>query len=200
MGVHEVVEMVRDLTVLGGASATVVAGGVAVYRKTLRPRVQKFFDRLNSALDKVERLDEVWTKNGGSSFADSVLRTESVVQTLAAQYAAFTYSYRRPVYTTDALGEWMQVNRALEDCVGVSGAALTGRGWYALVHEDDRDQVIEDWQHAIADRRRWLREFRVVCANGQMRRVRVEATPMFTAAPTAALIGWFGVVTEVSCN
>ncbi|MGE0464595.1 MAG: PAS domain-containing protein [Vicinamibacterales bacterium] len=190
-------EFVQDIPTVWKALTAVGACGAAAYQlglRVVRP-TRAFIDAARTGLAQVEVMAAALGENGGASLADSVRRTEALVQAVAAQQDAYTCADQRPIFRTDGAGGWLHVNHALERCLGWSGDALAGRGWYAAVHEDERHVVVTDWQHAVLDQRRFFRDVRVVNPMGDTRIVRVEAHPMSPRA--GAVLGWLGIVTEV---
>ncbi|MDP1570329.1 MAG: PAS domain-containing protein [Vicinamibacterales bacterium] len=170
---------------LVGAVLTLGGAGVVVWRGVVRPRVvvpvRSFFTRASNAVDLVEA--ELRT-NGGHSLKDEV-------RIIGAQTQAMTHMFDRPVFETDARGEYTRVNRAYRDLVGYGVEDLRAMGWVHVLHPDDRDRVVIEWRHMVADRRMSTIATRLVTRDNEILHVQMSAEPMRVKN---GVLGWFGTL------
>jgi PAS domain S-box-containing protein len=119
--------------------------------------------------------------------------------------------------TQRLLGRWMQMSPVVAYSATVGGdgvrltflgpnaEALTGRGmpdclatptlWIELVHPDDRDRIREQFERASADGNAMLQaEYRLVCKDGSVRRVRDMFRKIAAGGGSAEIYGaWIDI-------
>lgn len=137
---------------LGGAVAVVWPVSLRVVR--LGRALSNNGRRVVAAVSIVERELQ---PNGGGSLRDMVQRIDWRVGAADAWNRALVEHHGLPVWEADASGEWMWCSRGLCLMFGAGTDRLYGMGWVSLISPDDRDRVVTEWRHAIADRR----DFRV---------------------------------------
>src|SRR3954449_6814436 len=98
------------------------------------------------------------------------------------------------IFQTDAQGKRLYVNPRL---VGITGDTSTkdalDRPW--LIHEDDEQQVRDDWAGAHEQQASYQSRFRIRRSSGEIRWVAVEARPIVS---DATVTGWAGSVVDVT--
>src|SRR3954452_10465328 len=98
------------------------------------------------------------------------------------------------IFQTDAEGQRLYVNPRLADITGDTSAKdAVDRPW--LIHEDDEQQVREEWAKAHQQQAPYQSRFRIRRTSGEIRWVAVEAQPMVT---DATVTGWVGSVVDVT--
>lgn len=96
-----------------------------------------------------------------------------------------------PIFETDAQGGLTRINRGYAELVGRSIDDLRGRGWELTIHPEDLDRVVEEWEAAIAGKRRFESQFRLVGRSGRLIGwVRCAGSPLFCDA--GLFTGYFG--------
>jgi diguanylate cyclase (GGDEF)-like protein/PAS domain S-box-containing protein len=100
------------------------------------------------------------------------------------------------IFETDAHGQCRFVNRRWQEYTGVSGTAALGTGWANAVHPLDRDNVVAEWQAAVAERREFALEFRFLRPDGAIRWAAGRASPI--CGKDGGVSGYIGTVTDVS--
>ncbi|PDW02789.1 PAS domain-containing sensor histidine kinase [Candidatus Viridilinea mediisalina] len=100
------------------------------------------------------------------------------------------------VFTSRPDGTWNYVNPAFCAYTGSSAEALTGLGWAALVHNDDRAIMLQQWQSCIRSGTPFLSEHRFYTASGNYRWQRTEAKPQFNEHGTCTR--WVGATIPLS--
>lgn len=134
-----------------------------------------------------ERVEAELTANGGGSIKDQV-------NTISARQAAMFDSMKRAAFQTDAIGNFISVNRAFEHLTGYPARDLLGKGWVNLLHHEDVDCFMEAWEHTIRDGRILRRPCTIVTATGIEMRVHVDAVPVRRGA---VVIEWQGSFEDV---
>jgi len=72
------------------------------------------------------------------------------------------------MFVTDVAGACSHANAAFERITHLPAEALTGAGWQAALHPDDRERVQAAWKHAIAQALPFASEHRFLHRNGQV--------------------------------
>jgi PAS domain S-box-containing protein len=173
------------------AAATVIT---ALWRYLLRPcygRVTTFWARLEAALVQVEKLDKAFQVNGGSSALDLIRGTHHLSRLTAARVSYLQNFIERPMFEADHTGTFTRVNRSVEMITGYSNAELVGHGWINLVLPAERTRVVQEWEHAIEDRRSCVIETPVKTRSQRVVNIQITAFPVIDDA-TKELFSWLG--------
>lgn len=109
--------------------------------------------------------------NGGGSMKDQVT-------VIAARQAAIFDSMSRPAFQADAAGKFVSVNRAFEAMTGYPARDLLEMGWVNLIHQDEVEEFMIAWHHAIEDGRILRRACAIVTASDVQLAVCVDAIPV----------------------
>lgn len=156
---------------------------------------------LGSRREDRQRVEKLISTVEGVAKSIELMRSEQVslktrLETHAAMQWAILSGSKDPAFQTDADGNHWRANRAYIELVGRSSDEVRGRGWELTIHHDDRDRVLEEWRDAIAGRRGFESEFRIVARNGRvLENVRCTAVPLFCDAQV--LTGYFGQYEKV---
>ena len=136
--------------------------------------------------------------NGGSTMLDAVHRIERGQKILAREMKfmrigqdLFTESINFPAYHTDHLGMTTWINKVMKIMTGITADEdVMGLGWLSMVHPDDREHVRRVWLEAIADRRDYSDEYRIVSqATGKTILISSSARVIRT---DDGIVGWSG--------
>ncbi len=85
------------------------------------------------------------------------------------------------IFQTDAQGQHTYNNPLWYEISGLGEKESSGYGWDRAIHPADRDQVFEDWQRTVSQQRSWVHEHRLLTPQGQVRWVRVLASPIYSS-------------------
>ncbi len=132
---------------------------------------------LESILAVQEQAVEQQSRRLEASLADSLRHAEN----LQAQSLRFeTLSAASPVgiFQTDATGQCLYTNRAWQEIAGRSLADCLGDGWRQAVAEEDRAEVVCQWQETVRQGRDCDVEFRMRRPDGTIRWVHSRAHPL----------------------
>lgn len=84
------------------------------------------------------------------------------------------------IFQTDAQGQYTYNNPLWYDISGQSESD-SGYSWERAIHPEDRDEVFEDWQRTVSEQRSWVNEHRLLTPQGEVRWVRVLASPIYSS-------------------
>ena len=100
------------------------------------------------------------------------------------------------IFSTDPSGQINFVNGWVRENFGWEAEELYGDAWFALIHPDERSDVIESWGHYInGESPSYDEEFRVVLSGGGVRTTRVRVVKVISGATH---LGFSGVVEDVT--
>jgi PAS domain S-box-containing protein len=94
---------------------------------------------------------------------------------------------------SSGFGDYLS-SRALE-LTGLTPEALSGSGWLAAVHPDDRERAGAEWAAAVAGGQPYQTEYRVRDRDGLYRRMQGRARPI--RAVSGEVMRWIGTWTDV---
>jgi PAS domain S-box-containing protein len=100
------------------------------------------------------------------------------------------------IFESDAEGHWTYANARWAGISGLSLVESRGQGWISAIHPADREEVLESWRRALAERREWTHEHRLLPSLGTVRWVRVRAAPVVSKEAQPA--GYVGTVEDIS--
>lgn len=179
-------------------------GSVALWRYVVRPRVVKrtqefraFRVRCLTALDQIETVHTALGPNGGKSLADRINYTSEAVAIMDRRVSWLIDQDNRPMLEMSPDGANLRINTRFTDAFGYGPGEMLGLAWIRLLHGDDRDAFMRDWNYAIGDARLFERQVRVVTRARAVLTVRVTFEPSFHER-SRELLRWFGRIESVS--
>jgi formate hydrogenlyase transcriptional activator len=87
------------------------------------------------------------------------------------------------------------LNQRWHEYTGLSPAEAHGWGWKVVVHPDDLDRLLEEWQVILASRASGEMEVRIRRFDGEYRWFLVRAVPKFD--DNGDIVNWFGSNTDI---
>lgn len=132
--------------------------------------------------------------NGGQSLKDKVHRICDTIERIDARQRGLIATQARATFEADPEFNWTLVNRSLEILTTFGLAHLQKRRWVARIHEDDRDDVMDEVHHARRDGRAMSATFRFV-TDGEQKTViavQLEATPIYSEEHPDKIRIWSG--------
>src|SRR5262249_38726291 len=79
---------------------------------------------------------------------------------------------------------------------GMTSKAASGKGWIDHLHPEDRQRVCSEWYDAVQARAPFRSEYRFQRPDGSTMSVLGQAIP--EKAPTGAIAGYVGTITDIS--
>jgi len=102
-----------------------------------------------------------------------------------------------PLAMTDDKGELTWGNDAYTKLIGASIQDVEGFKWSTIIHQDDRNNVIQDWQRAVEYGTDWTYQFRFWSfSSGRVLWVKCKCTVAYNPL-TKELCGWLCVFTPI---
>lgn len=197
------------MKILGVPSLAAVV--MLTWRYVVRPSIDLTY-RLNAGMVKLEafdltefktcvsdvqRIKEAVGPNGGRSLYD---RAETAFRSARLNEARLSTMIDvvvdRPMFEANSAGDFTWCNRALENTYETSCDNMAGRGWINLILPEDRDRVVRELRHAVADRRSFQTMARFVTQRaGATVMARFSAQPIVDeSAGEPVVIAWMGAI------
>jgi PAS domain S-box-containing protein len=131
-------------------------------------------------------------------FRDDTARrkAEHRLQRSEARLQALVSASSQIVWSTDAVGNIVEDQPLWRAFTGQTHRQMSGSGWSAAVHPEDRASVDQAWAEALASGRVFDRTFRVRRADGAWRWTLARAVPLVDA--NGSVVEWIGMSTDVT--
>lgn len=200
-----------DLTTIQEWAAAIIAIGAAIgvlwvptkwafgkirgrYRKCV-----KFFKDIDATTTQVSviypmiiKVNEEMKPNGGSSLRDAIDRIALRTAAAELRLRLVTESIDQISFETDSNGDCQWVSRQWSRVYGISTTDALGKGWVNGVCFPDREKVVEEWENAVADKRKYEMIYRANPENPTW--ISCEAHPLFVGNRVQ---GWVGYIHKV---
>lgn len=108
------------------------------------------------------------------------------------------------LHRTDSTGALVEVNKRWCEVTGRSAAEAMGDGWKSMIHPDDREALIEAWEHYVSEANRgfckdgFCFEYRLMHKDGTFMRMCARCSEERDA--DGVLLGFCGASVEVPRN
>lgn len=121
---------------------------------------------------------------------------EAELQESEARFRAAVQAVSGVLWTNNADGKMTGEQPGWAALTGQSFAEYQGYGWANAVHPEDAQASLDAWNAAVAERKTFIFEHRLRCADGRWRRFAVRAIPV--AQQDGTIHEWVGVHTDVT--
>ena len=149
-------------------------------------------------LQSCEIIKKELTPNGGNSIHDKLGKVTNMIASILSMQEHFMYRDRGfyslmdiPVFETDNSGSCVYANRAYCDLTHLTESQVYGAGWINAIASDERDFVMNQWQHAVEQKRDFKQEYNYSNKDGKIPVV-CHATPVMNNKKE--ILGWLGKV------
>lgn len=122
------------------------------------------------------------TPNHGTSLKDKVNKIETTLEENTKATERIMYRQRwlldnrdEPIFESDWNGQCTWVNNKYCSLTGYKLEEFLKNGWHNVIHQDDREHVVNEWKAAIEGKRDSHDTHRIVCKNGTVYKVNVTA-------------------------
>jgi PAS domain S-box-containing protein len=121
--------------------------------------------------------------------------TEKRLAESEARFRAMAETVPDIFYVTDEAGSNEYANPNYVQYTGLSQKTLSGFGWVATIHPEDRVRILDKWRRALASREPFEGEVRLRRHDGVYRWFVTRANPM--RDQTGGTVKWFGAATDI---
>ena len=123
-------------------------------------------------------------------------RAEQALRESEDRFRTLCSSAPLAIFQTDAQGQHTYNNPLWYEISGLGEKESSGYGWDRAIHPEDRDQVFEDWQRTVSEQGSWVHEHRLLTPQGQVRWVRVLASPIYSSQ--GQFLGHVGTIEDIT--
>jgi PAS domain S-box-containing protein len=153
----------EDITLIVTMIGTLVSFFVFLWVKVLRP-ASKFMDKQEEALESIKTIKHEITTNEGGSLKDAVCglsgaceRIERSQKIIEQRTKASLHYSNTALFETDSDGKLIWTNEPFYDLTGMTLTDIEGFDWLAYIHEDDREEFLNEFESCLSMNRRFSR-------------------------------------------
>lgn len=151
----------------------------------------------NEMLSALEEIREQMKPNGGDSIRDSLNRIEQKQEFAQSFLKTQLNAHHKALFECDADGRCVWVNRPHVALTGRSFDQMRGLGWVNVVVPDERDKVMDKWQHAIVEQREFDENVTYQLGDGTRVPVHINAY-VIRHEETGKVLGYLGEVSPLA--
>lgn len=100
------------------------------------------------------------------------------------------------IFQTNDQGQVTYINPLWYEISGLSEKESLGYDWTQAIHPNDRSEVVENWQQTVSQQSTWVREYRLLTCQNEVRWVRALASPMYSTE--GRFLGHVGTVEDIT--
>lgn len=166
------------------------------FMKLMRTIKAKFlyYEEMQS---KIEKIFQEVTPNHGTSIKDKINQTVIQLQKNTELTEKIFYRQRWmldnqdvAIFESDAEGKCVWANVAYLNLVKRDLTFVLGDGWKNIIHPDDRDKVIHNWQSSVKDGINAEDTYHIIDGNG-------DSIKVFCAARKTEKTGYIASIREI---
>lgn len=123
------------------------------------------------------------TPNHGSSIKDKIDKIDKKVDENTKVTNLICHRQRwildnrsEPIFECDINGNCTWVNEKYCQLTKHNISHFIGNGWKSMIHEDDRERVIQEWESAVEDKRSSTCTYRIVDVDGNIYHISTIST------------------------
>lgn len=130
--------------------------------------------------EKLNLIDQIVLTIGpsGSSLGESLDRMERYLHVLDLRQGAVFELSAVPFFQSGIEGNYTHVNRCWTDLFGLGLPEAMGSGWETIIHPQDKDRIVKEWESAVREERTFVQTFRCICKRGDVITVKCQAVPL----------------------
>lgn len=177
---------------LGQVAAALTAAGV-VYRFVVRPFISSL-RKISAVYDKVDKLAGEFQRNGGGSLRDAIDRIETATLKQDERQKILLGIVPFGITETTPDGKLIFANRTYLRWTEREEREVFGDGWINVIHPEDRDRVIEEWELACSQRRAYEGHYRMISLSGATFPVYCRALPMYADPLRIRILGYIAIL------
>jgi len=122
-------------------------------------------------------------------------QAEREIRAREERFRTLAESLPQLIWKSNGAGENIYCNRHFLDYTGLSEADMMGLGWKALIHPDDMQATLANWNHSLETGDPYLNEYRLRRKDGVYRYFLARAIPIKNER--AEIDRWIGSATDI---
>jgi PAS domain S-box-containing protein len=164
-------------------AASAVSAILYKITKYLFSKIKQEYDGISKTHKMISFIYSELTPNHGSSIKDKIDKIDKKIEENTKITNQICHRQRwildnrdEPIFECDTEGKCTWVNEKYCQITKYSESYFLGNGWRNIIHEDDRERVILEWDSAIEDKRNSTCSYRIVNRDGHVYHVLSTAT------------------------
>lgn len=156
---------------------------------------KKWVAPLKNRWDNLNKIGDIYYTlgpNGGKSLYDKIVNIDNRLARAEVRSKSLITALDIAEWQSDINGNCLYVNPAACQLLSRSPEDFLGRNWVNVIHPDDREEVIQEWDQAVKERRTFMGKYRWLHSDGESIRIKAVGHPVFDSGNN--LIGWLAVV------
>jgi len=121
--------------------------------------------------------------------------SRQLIEESEERFRSLANSIPQHVWTADTDGMVNYFNQSMYDYTGLTHEQLSGDGWVRMIHPDDREQNLREWNNSVTTGEPYLCEHRFLRHDGQYRWHLSRALPQYDNTGNISL--WVGTSTDI---
>lgn len=194
---------VAGLAAVGGPSVVIAAiwrTGGRIYQ--IVKDTQSEHAELMKIIPRVEKIEKIisteLTTNGGMSLKDAIIDTRALLAAMDGKFRAFVSTTEMVGWESDKDGNCIWVSPKMVAILGRPPEDIYGQCWRSILHPEDRQRVVQEWQDSISNQRSFTMAYRWISGNGDVIPVTVET--FVVRNRNHAAMGYICVAREYEIN
>lgn len=144
---------------------------------------------------KIQLIAQEFRPNGGSTLRDAINRIEQKVTIQEQKTMAIIKSLPLGTWISDEKGKCLEVNKSLCKITGRTESELKGDNWSNWIHNEEKEDVFEEWQRCIQNDINFDMAYRYVLPNGKIQKVHGSAIQL--RDQSGKLVGFLGTLSAL---
>ena len=161
-----------------GGVATTGTGLVWLWRKVIKPYLDKRNAEKNEWKNKIAEIHAELKYNGGSSLKDAVFRLENGQKYILTELSDIRESQKLALningvafWYSDKDGGCIYASPGLEKLMGRGEADILGNKWVSWVIPEDKERIFEAWNFSVENRTVFDEQYTYKRADGKHQKV-----------------------------
>jgi PAS domain S-box-containing protein len=158
--------LIQEYATITTTISVSIAGIIFVYKKGIKP-VLEAIKAYNKTVEKIDRIFEEITPNGGTSIKDKIDYIDYNVTLVQQIQQAMAADTKVAQFRTDSEGNCVWVNRTYRRTVDRDMSEILGHGWQNTIAQDERDEVVTEWYKSVEEEREFSMNFHFETPTGE---------------------------------
>jgi PAS domain S-box-containing protein len=186
-------ELIVNYGEIAAGLTAIISFAIFAYKKFVYP---KMILPITSRLDKIDKVCDTLGPNGGKSFYDKISSIDKKLGITNTRGAALNSALGLGEWLSDAKGNTLKVNDIICRITGRPESDFLGQEWQNVVHPEDREIVIEEWENSVRYFRDFKMRYRFVSSDRES--LTVDATARLIHDSTGNIVGYLGTVVFIN--